>query len=90
MSDLESVAAEVRALKDLIARMLSAPQEIYPNRLYKPVDAARLLGIDSVRGVMTIGQIPDLPKVRIGPNGGLVRYRGSDLLQLMNARTERR
>lgn len=55
---------------------------IVPERLYKPEEAAELLGIDSKRRVKTLAEIPEglLPVTRIGAVGGLRRYYGRDLI----------
>jgi hypothetical protein len=89
--EVSSLADEVRRLSALLEKLVHAaglPQEIYSNRLYEPEEAAHLLGIRSVRAGKTIAAMPDLPKVRVGPAGRLVRYRGSDLLELIAKRTE--
>lgn len=55
---------------------------IVAERLYKPDEAADLLGIDSVRKVKTLAEIPEalLPVTRVGAVGGLRRYYGRDLI----------
>ena len=55
---------------------------IIAERLYKPEEAADLLGIDSVRKVKTLAEIPEalLPVTRVGAVGGLRRYYGRDLI----------
>jgi hypothetical protein len=62
------------------------PDEILPDRLYPPEEAAFLLGSRSERGAKTLGEIPDLPYVPIGPRGGQRAYHGRDLLQWIERR----
>jgi hypothetical protein len=62
------------------------PDEIRPDRLYSPEDAARLLAQASDRGPRTLAEYPDLPYVPMGPRGGTRAYHGRDLLQLIEAR----
>ena len=52
-----------------------------PERLYPAADVAEYLGIKRD----TLYLIPEsrLRKVRVGPKGGRVRYRGRDVLQYL-------
>lgn len=60
---------------------------IVPNRMYKPVVAAALLGITSRRAAKTLSDIPEelLPVHWQGPNGGLKRYYGLNILRYIEA-----
>jgi hypothetical protein len=62
------------------------PNEILPNRLYPPEEAAFLLGSRSARGAKTLSEIPDLPYVPTGPRGGQRVYHGRDLLEWIERR----
>jgi hypothetical protein len=62
------------------------PDEILPDRLYPPEEAAFLLGSRSERGGKTLGEISDLPYVPIGPRGGQRAYHGRDLLHWIERR----
>lgn len=71
----------------VVRQMLSEAIEhaalgIVAERLYKPEEAADLLGIDSKRKVKTLAEIPEelLPVTRVGAVGGLRRYYGRDLI----------
>ena len=63
---------------------------IVADRLYTPDEAALHLGITSARRTKTIGNIsrPELPVVWVGPNGGVRRYLGRDLLAYIHRRRE--
>ena len=56
-------------------------------RLYEPYLAAALLGIGGTRPDLALSGIPEelLPVHRIGPNGGLKRYLGRNLLAYIQA-----
>jgi hypothetical protein len=62
------------------------PDEIRPNRLYPPEEAAFLLGSRSDRGAKTLGEITDLPYVPVGPRGGTRAYLGRDMLDWIEKR----
>lgn len=62
------------------------PDEILPNRLYPPEEAAFLLGSRSERGAKTLGEITDLPYVPVGPRGGTRAYLGRDMLEWIEKR----
>ena len=61
---------------------------IVEEALYTAPEVARILGI---KRIQTVYAIPAklLPKVRVGPTGGLLRYKGSDILEYINACRER-
>jgi hypothetical protein len=63
---------------------------IVADRLYTPDEAALLLGITSARRTKTLGTIsrPELPVVWVGPNRGVRRYLGRDLLAYIHRRRE--
>lgn len=70
-------------LRQIVAEAIEhAALGIVAERLYKPEEAADLLGIDSKRKVKTLAEIPEalLPVTRVGAVGGLRRYYGRDLL----------
>ena len=62
---------------------------IVPEALYTAPEVARILGTNRVQSVYGIPP-KLLPKVRVGPNGGLLRYKGSDLLQYISISRETR
>lgn len=53
---------------------------IEPTRLYSAKEAAALLGFSSKRDTMSEIPETDLPRCRVGPARGGVRYLGADLL----------
>ena len=68
---------------------MTAPEmtgSIAPDRLYSPEQVAHYLGITSTRAAKTVLSIPDLPRTNAGPNGGMPRYKGSDVLKWMDRR----
>lgn len=82
--DGDDVAPEIQAV---IIRLQEDLRGIAPDRLYTPEEAAALLAIQSERAVKTLGEIPKrlLPIVPVGPNGGLKRYWGRDLIGYIQA-----
>lgn len=61
---------------------------IIPNQLYTPDEAAQLLGLKSKRRTKTLGAVrpSELPVVWVGPNGGVKRYLGQDLVSYIEKR----
>ncbi len=61
---------------------------IQPARLYTPHEAATAIGLRSGRRAKTIAAISraELPVVHVGPQGGVRRYLGSDLLEYIERR----
>ncbi len=73
-------AAETRGAHGEGAAVLESA--LHPEQLYTPDRIAEYLGIKRD----TLYLIPEarLPKVRVGPRGGRVRYRGRDVLRYTN------
>jgi len=66
--------------------------EIDPDALYTAAEAAIIIGIRGSRksrqGAMYSIPVSVLPRIRTGPNGGLYRWLGRDLLAYRNGQRE--
>lgn len=53
---------------------------VHPDRLYTAEQVGQALGLHP-NSVYRLGQTPRLPKVSLGPRGGLTRFRGREVLR---------
>lgn len=91
--EVRVVTIPVDELRDLIAGAVeqgvrqagqtspsSDPLAIHPDRLYTRPEAAALLGFGHRPNTLTEIPEADLPRCKVGPSRGSVRYLGADLV----------
>ena len=67
---------------------VSEPVELMPDALYTPEEVAGYLRIERVKSVREIPEA-DLPRSRVGPGRRLIRFRGRDVLEYVDAAASR-
>lgn len=79
-SDLQKMVAQLAMLSNYVTTVTTGTNGIKPFRLYLPEEVCDFLRLKDKASVYNIPET-ELPRQRIGPNRGSIRYYGLHILQ---------
>lgn len=84
--DIQHLDGVIRQLSAYITTVAAQDSPIHPHRLYTPREVAEYMRFSDVNSVYNIPET-ELPRHKVGPNRGSVRYSGINILRYTQGST---